>query len=204
MPASRFAAWATGDANVTEAPNPSIFAAFGETIAPTQAPEGKGTRGTGPGPTSGEVTPVTRPPELGLPRKPFVNQGGNPSNLDKPENQVCRASPNASADPDLWRDLFEECATKREFDGSRPRTEAELLAWGELLYKWHLLYGRRWPAWQCSGCGGPIGGLPALTNIDGNRVHLGCCARFGERWRGAAVTGLRVLGLQPPEGFELL
>jgi hypothetical protein len=206
MPASRFAAWAntpakTRDAGVTEAPDPSILATFGGTTALTQAADA---RGTSPSPTSGEVTPVTQSLELGLPGKPIVHHGGNPSNPGNPENQVCRVSQSAATDPDLWRDFFEERAAIREFDGLLPRTEAELQAWGELLNKWHLLYGRRWPVWQCSGCDEPIGDLPALSNIDGNRVHFGCCARFGGRWRGAAVIGLRALGLEPPKAFELL
>jgi hypothetical protein len=209
MPASRFVEWAnapakTRDSGVTEAANRNIFATSCETTALTQPPEPSGTRGAGPSSALREVTPVTQYSQLGLPRKPVANQRGSPGNTGNLENEACRASPSVAADPDLWRDFFEERAAIREFDGLRPRAEAELLAWGDLLNKWHLLHGRRWPAWQCSGCDEPIGGLPALTNIDGNRVHFGCGTRFGERWRGAAVTGLRALGLEPPKGFELL
>jgi hypothetical protein len=209
MPASRFVEWANArakarDTGVTEAPNPNNFATSGETTALTQAPEPSGTRGAFQSSTLGEVTPVTQSSQLGLPRKPIVNQRGSPGNTGNPENEIRRASPSVAADPELWRDFFEERAAIREFDGLRPRAEAELLAWGELLNQWHLLHGQRWPAWQCSGCDEPIGGLPALANIDGNRVHLGCCRRFGERWRGAAVIGLHAIGLEPPNGFELL
>ena len=30
---------------------------------------------------------------------------------------------------------------------------------GEILNEWHTQHGRRWPAWQCAGCGKMIGGL---------------------------------------------
>jgi hypothetical protein len=208
MPASRFVEWAnapakTRDSGVTEAPNPNIFATSCETTALAQPPEPSGTRGAGPSSGLREVTPVTQPPELGLPKNSVANQRGSPGNTGNPIDEICRASQSVAADADLWGDFFEERAAIREFDGLRPRAKAELLAWGDLLNKWHLLYGRRWPAWQCSGCDEPIGGLPALTNIDGNRVHFGCVTRFNERRHSAAVIGLRALGLEPPKRFEL-
>jgi hypothetical protein len=81
------------------------------------------------------------------------------------------------------------------------------LAYGELILQWHRWNGRRWPLWQCAGCDAPISGAAALDLADGNRVHFDereCLSRFGERWRGEAVAGLRVLGFEPPKGFELL
>jgi hypothetical protein len=208
MPASRFVEWAnapakTRDSEVTEAPNPNILDTFGQTTVVTQAGGASGTKRTSPSPISEEVTPVAQPPELGLPRNPIVNQPGSPGNTGNPIDEICRASQSVAADPELWRDFFEERAAIREFDGLRPRAKAELLAWDELLNKWHLLYGRRWSAWQCSGCDEPIGGLPALIYIDGNRVHFGCVTRFNERRHSAAVIGLRALGLEPPKRFEL-
>jgi hypothetical protein len=87
------------------------------------------------------------------------------------------------------------------------KDQAEGFAYGELLDEWHRRHGQRWPAWQCAGCGEPIGGLSALLLADENRVHFGeereCLIRFGRRSGGEAVAGLRALGLEPPQGFEL-
>jgi hypothetical protein len=83
--------------------------------------------------------------------------------------------------------------------------QAAGLAWGELEDGWHRLHGCRTPESQCAGCGALIGGLPALTLPDGNRVHLDgldCLLRFGERWRHEATTGLRALGLDPPSCID--
>jgi hypothetical protein len=85
-----------------------------------------------------------------------------------------------------------------------PTAEAAQLAWGEMLSRWHRLYGRRTLVWQCAGCGEPIGGLAALDLADGNRVHidkLNCLLAFGERWHNEATAGLRALGLDPLAGF---
>src|SRR6516165_5065512 len=106
MPASRFVEWAnapakTRDTGVAEAPNPNILAIFGATTALTRALEPSGKRGACPTSTLGEVTPVTRSPELGLPRKPVANQGGSPGNTGNSENEVSQASPSVTADPDL-------------------------------------------------------------------------------------------------------
>ena len=88
-----------------------------------------------------------------------------------------------------------------------PAAEAARLAWGEMQWRWHRLYGERAPKWQCAGCGEPIGGLAALDLADGNRVHLDtldCLLSFGERWRSEAAVGLRTLGLHPPAGSGAL
>jgi hypothetical protein len=86
-----------------------------------------------------------------------------------------------------------------------PSTTAAQIAWGELLSRWHRLHGQRAPAWMCAGCHQPIGRLTALDLADANRVHLDkldCLLAFGERWRRAAATGLRALGLNPPPDLE--
>jgi hypothetical protein len=44
-------------------------------------------------------------------------------------------SPDASS---WWRDIFEERAAIREFNGQRSRAEAEALAWSELETRWHV------------------------------------------------------------------
>jgi hypothetical protein len=58
---------------------------------------------------------------------------------------------------------------------------------------------------------GPIMyGEADLALCDGARVHLdavrgvNCVIAYGQKWRGAAVTALRALGLDAPRGFTLL
>jgi hypothetical protein len=100
-----------------------------------------------------------------------------------------------------WRERF----TARTFEwygGKREWQKAMRLAWGEILSEWHTLHGRRWPAWQCAGCGKLIGGLEALNLPDGNRVHfepIDCLIGFGQRWRSDAQAALLSLGLKPPD-----
>jgi hypothetical protein len=82
-----------------------------------------------------------------------------------------------------------------------PPNEAAALAWGEIEGRWHRLHGARWPLWQCAGRDQPIGGLPAVMLAHGKRVHLGkrgCVLCFGRRWRSAASSALRSLGIEPP------
>jgi hypothetical protein len=99
-------------------------------------------------------------------------------------------------------DIYEERAAIREFDGHYSRAEAESLAWGDVLNRWHMRYGERVPRDLCAGCRRPIGSAKVLEMIDGNRVHLGdpdCLVRHGERWRAAATRALLALGLRSPE-----
>jgi hypothetical protein len=98
-------------------------------------------------------------------------------------------------------DLYEERVAIREFDGHYSRAEAESLAWGEVLNRWHMRHGERVPRDLCAGCRRPIGSAKALDMIDGNRVHLGdpdCLVRHGERWRADAMRALLALGLRSP------
>jgi hypothetical protein len=95
-------------------------------------------------------------------------------------------------DADLWSGRFAS-QIAAWFQGNRGWQEAQRLAWGEVLNEWHRRHGRRWPTWQCAGCGGLIGGMPALNLPDGNRVHqdpLDCTITFGTHWRGAAHAAL--------------
>lgn len=81
--------------------------------------------------------------------------------------------------------------------------KAAQLAWGALQNRWHREYGKRFPSWQCAGCAQLIGGVPALSMIDGNRVHLDdidCLIRYGQDWRRDATRALVAIGLQPPAG----
>jgi hypothetical protein len=106
------------------------------------------------------------------------------------------------ADPASWRDLFQERAAIRQFDGGYSRVEAEWLAWGELQNRWHMMHGARVPPDLCAGCLRAIGQAPALDLVDGSRVHdtagQDCLIRCGKRWRGEATRALVALGLQPP------
>ena len=107
-----------------------------------------------------------------------------------------------------WRNHFMIRTTHWELGGYRPHLEAQWLAFAEMLHELRERHGRRWPTWQCAGCDELIGGLLALTLADGNRVHFDeetqCLIRFGRRWRGDAVAGLRTLEIEAPPGFELL
>jgi hypothetical protein len=108
-------------------------------------------------------------------------------------------SPNA-VEARRWQEqytarTFEWACRKRNWQAARR------LAWGYLQNEWHRANGRGWPAWQCAGCGSPIGGLEALNLPDGNRVHLepiSCLITFGNRWRAEADAALGALGLDMP------
>jgi hypothetical protein len=101
-----------------------------------------------------------------------------------------------------WRDLYEERAAFREYDGGISRAEAEQFAWRETENRWHLQYGERVRRDLCAGCRRPIGSDWALDVIDTNRVHQrdnnACLIRHGERWRATARQALLTLGLQLP------
>ena len=103
-----------------------------------------------------------------------------------------------------WRAFFGERAAIREYDGMRPRAEAERLAWGETLVEWHKATASPPPSWQCAGCGDPIAGAPAMTLPDAARVHdvagYACLIAYGKRWRAAAAEGLATMGIEQPSG----
>lgn len=107
----------------------------------------------------------------------------------------------AITEPRRWRDRYMERSAHHESGGSRPRAEAERLAWAEMQNRWHMERGECLPRDICVGCRRPIGPAAALDLVDGNRVHFSsddCLARHGERWRTAATLALRALGLRPP------
>jgi len=112
------------------------------------------------------------------------------------------------SDRGWWCDFYEERTAHREFDGARPRADAERLAWGDAQWRWHKAHGERVSRELCAGCRRPVGPEPALDLIDGNRVHdhagNDCLIRHGERWRGAAIRALVAMGLQPPEPEDAL
>jgi hypothetical protein len=103
-------------------------------------------------------------------------------------------------DPIIWGDLYAERAAHRQFDGDYPRVEAELLAWREIQWRWHLAHRERISAEICAGCDQYIQADRALDLIDGARVHMGnhCRIAYEQRWRAKATVGLQALGLDPP------
>ena len=110
----------------------------------------------------------------------------------------------------LWRDR-RAARLVHWFRGRHPWQEAERLAFGELILAWHRRHGDRSDPDRCAGCGDDLpedAGL--VVDRDGARVHfdgargVDCITAYGTRWRGAAVAGLRAVGLDPPEDFELL
>jgi hypothetical protein len=157
-----------------------------------------------------EVTQVTQRQTSGLSRKSPDDQCSNPGNPSNPQNEEYPTSPEVAADPAWWRGFSEERAAIREIDGGRPREEAERLAFADVILKWHHRYGVRPDSRRCAGCGDELTGEAALVLCDGARVHLdgvhgvNCTIAYGQKWRGAAVAALRVLGLNPPSGFALL
>jgi hypothetical protein len=105
--------------------------------------------------------------------------------------------------PAWWRDQYEERSRHRELGGRRCRTEAELLAWSELQWRWHKQHGERVPPGICGGCRKPIRLAENIPLIDGTHVHGGdrhdCLIAYGRRWRWAAANALTAMGLMPPQ-----
>jgi hypothetical protein len=123
---------------------------------------------------------------------------------NKPE--VLAALTPDGRDAAWWRREF-VVRTIDRLVGARTQEEAKLLALNQLAVEWHRRHAVRAPEWQCAGCDGPIGGLPALALADGSRVHfetLECILRYGERWRSEATAGLQALGIDPRTGFVSL
>jgi hypothetical protein len=85
--------------------------------------------------------------------------------------------------------------------------QAQPKAFERVLHEWHQRHA--WPRSEwCAGCGGDLAGGQSIHEFPtGESVHLtddlGCWIAYGERWRGAAVTGSRKLGIDPPEGWHL-
>jgi hypothetical protein len=215
MPASRFAAWAgdptaervTGVIRVIERPNPSVSSALGAAAVVTRGAAPKVTGVTTPRPSAIEVTQITQSTTPALPRKPIADQYSNPGNLSNPQEEQCTTSGDDAANPVWWCDLFEQLAALRQLNGGRPREDAEVLAFRDTILEWHHRYGARPDSRRCPGCGDELGDEAGLVLCDGARVHLdgvrgvNCLITYGQQWRGAALVALRVLGLDPPEGF---
>lgn len=109
-----------------------------------------------------------------------------------------------------WHRHFIIRIIARELGGYRSRSDAELLAFADMILEWHRRYGAR-PDHRCAGCDAELLDFAGiLVDCDGVRVLFdalrrdGCIIAYGRRWRGAAVVGLQALGLHAPQGFELL
>jgi hypothetical protein len=106
----------------------------------------------------------------------------------------------ARAQPTEWQVRHGEALAF--WRGLRPEDLAVRIAWGEMVNRWHKLYGERHPPWRCAGCGDPIGDMAVLSLSDGCNVHLNtlaCLISYGERWRNAATRALIAMGLKPPD-----
>jgi hypothetical protein len=110
-----------------------------------------------------------------------------------------------------WRDRFAARIAHWSLNGRRPWQEAERLAFGDMILAWHRLHGDRPESGRCAGCGDEIpNDVGFKVDRNGSRVHFDgvhrddCIIAYGQKWRCAAVAGLRALGLSPPDGFELL
>jgi hypothetical protein len=115
-----------------------------------------------------------------------------------------------AADWTSWRGRYAARITHWFRCGQRGWQEAERLALGEFILCWHRERGARPDPAHCAGCGDDVAPEAVLTLADGARLHcdgvrgVDCIIAYGTRWRGAAVAGLHALGIEPPEGFELL
>jgi hypothetical protein len=80
---------------------------------------------------------------------------------------------------------------------------AARLAYGEALTAWHLLNVARSSSSCCAGCGRLVAD-PVHTLPDGAAVCPtdDCLIAYGREWRTAAVAGLALLGIEPPEGWQ--
>jgi hypothetical protein len=120
------------------------------------------------------------------------------------------ASPNPVVDPAPWRDQFYERVAIRMHEDGYPRAEAECLAFGRIILEWHLKHGARADPRRCAGCGEEASGEGSFVLLDGARLHLDgfrsidCIIRYGAKWRSAAVDALRLLGVAPPQHFQIL
>ena len=197
--------------NVQNVQNP-FFAPTSEHFEPIEQPKEKTKASTAPacGETEEERVAIVEH-DGGIPRE-WV-EGFAQLDPDRPAiSSVDTAAPAEIAgrtiqdadrcdDPEFWRELYEERAAIRQYDGGYRRDEAERLAWGELQNRWHMARGERVSRELCAGCRRPIGNAEALDMIDGNRVHLAtldCLIRRGDRWRRAGTAALVAMGLNPP------
>jgi hypothetical protein len=122
--------------------------------------------------------------------------------------EIVHSSAVATSGPEVWRDLYQERAQERaairEYDGGYSRSEAELLAWRELEWRWHMAHCQAAPDGVCAGCQQPLGSEDVILLVDRNRVHNRsghvCLIEYRQRWRDVATKALISIGLRPPTG----
>jgi len=125
----------------------------------------------------------------------------------KAEVLAALAAPSEGHNAAWWRDFFEERAAHLEIDAGYPRIEAEMRAFSECVAEWHLRHDALPEPVNCAGCGGELDPQVGLVLDRGVRVHfggtyeVGCVIAYDRRSRDTAITALRILRLDPPEGF---
>jgi len=112
----------------------------------------------------------------------------------------------AGDDPAAWRAWFDATTDRRAILGRRTLAEALPLAFGDLQNEWHRRHGARPVPGRCAGCGGLLGESKLMALPDGAAVHenkgWACLTAYGTRWRQAAATALRALGIEAPAGWK--
>jgi hypothetical protein len=98
------------------------------------------------------------------------------------------------------RGAYDERAAIVEFDGQRPRAQAELMAWNEVAAAWYRDHGQHIQPALCAGCEQPLSGASNVLDLpNGERVHADreytCVVAYGQRWTAAAATALAVMGI---------
>ena len=108
-----------------------------------------------------------------------------------------------------WRDFFEERAAHLEIDAGYSPIDAQTRAFNECVAEWHLRHGALSRPVNCAGCGGELDPQVGLVLDRGVRVHfggvyeIGCVVAYDRQSRYAAIAALRMVGVDPPVGFEL-
>lgn len=104
--------------------------------------------------------------------------------------------PGPGATDDAWRNWRGHLLQQYRRHGDRATGVVE----GELMLRWHQLYGRPSVEGQCAGCGGALRRFPTLELPGGVMVHykktnLNCLLAYGDKWQGAAAAGLVHVGI---------
>jgi hypothetical protein len=106
--------------------------------------------------------------------------------------------------PQDWPALYRESLAT--FRVLHPEQEAEQLARGHMVNRWHMEHGERVPPHLCAGCREPIADARTLDLADGCRVHddaeSECLLKYGQRWRGAAARALEAAGCPSRESMS--
>jgi hypothetical protein len=107
---------------------------------------------------------------------------------------------------DDWREMYEERAAIRQYNGGYRRDVAERLAWGEVIEIWCDRIALKHPPDTCAGCGEVLAG-DSLDLPGGARIHwepsreFTCLIAYGFARKRRAVEALAALGLVPPSGW---